>query len=155
MVISTLIMSYDTYKSPLTLIPRLSLHLVAFIAGLHSIAVMFVLFFFPAPLVYKFYLIAVIGLSSVYTYRLHIQKQLENSIQQVLLTVDNQWEVTLAKSTERVKAILLPSSMVNRHLVILNFKLCSSKVCTLILAKNAIDRELARKLRTRIRVMGL
>ena len=148
-------MSYDTYKAPLTLEPKFSLQLTAFVIGLHSIASIFVLLFLPVPLVYKICLVSIICISAVYTYRLHIQKKLKNSIVQVMLSVDNQWYVTLAKQTERVIATLLPSSMINRHLIILNFKLSSGGSSTLIIPRDAVDKELARKLSARIRVMGL
>lgn len=148
-------MSYDTYKAPLTLKPKFSLQLTAFIIGLHSIAGIFVLLFFTVPLVYKICFVSIIGISAIYTYRLHVQKKLKNSIVLVMLSVDNQWYVTLAQQTERIAATLLPSSMINRHLIILNFKLFSGGSSTLIVPRDAVDRELARKLRARIRVMGL
>lgn len=148
-------MSYDTYKAPLTLKPAFSLQLLAFIVGLHAIAIIFVLLLMPITLIYTLCLITMVVVSGLYAYRLHIQKSLQHSVEQVMLSVDNQWKVTLANKNEAVTAILLPSSMVHRHLMILNFKLSSGKRRALIIPSDSINKDLARKLRARIKVMGL
>ena len=148
-------MSYDTYKAPLNLNPAFSLQLTVFIVGLHAFTILFVLLFFPTALIYKICLTSVIGMSGIYAYRLHIQRQLKYSIKQVMLSVDNQWEITLANRTEKLAATLLPSSMINRYLIILNFKLSSGESCSLIITNDAVDKTLVRRLRARIRVMGL
>lgn len=148
-------MSYNTYNAPLTLKPCFSLQLTAFVVGLHVSAIFFVLLFFPASLFYKLCLVAIISLSAIYAYRLHIQKRLNGSIKQVKLSIDNQWSLVFAKRKNKVTARLLPSSMINRHLVILNFKLSSGVNHSVIMPNDAIDAALMRKMRARIRVMGL
>ena len=149
-------MSFDTYNAPLVLKPKYSLQLAIFIIGLHSIAIIFVSVFFPANWIYKALIILLIGISGFYYYRLHSQKCSYRSIQQVSLSADNQWQVMTASDQTNYTAELLPTSMISRMLIVLNFKIISSsKRYTLIIPNDAIEHEQARKLRARIRVASL
>lgn len=148
-------MSFDTYKAPLTIIPKKSLQLTSFIIGLHGIAILFALLALPVSIYYKLLIVLIIGVSIFYYYHLYIKADHSYSITAVNLTIENNWEIMTAKNEQYRLVQLLPSSLINRHLMILNFKNTSNQVYTLILFKDAINTDLAQKIRARIKVAGL
>ena len=147
-------MSHNTYNVPLIILPRQSRQLASLIIVLHGIAILFTIFIFSASLFYKLLLVTVITASSLYYYLLYIKKSLKHSVISIQLSNDNIWKIT-TKNNKQYNVKLLSSSLLHRHLLILNFKGNNKHYYTILIFNDAVDADLARKVRARIRVESL
>lgn len=90
--------------------------------------------------------------SLVRTYRNHIAKSAPRAIVEALWDIDGQWLLTLA-SGDVVEAKLRPDSFVSVPLVVLNFKTAPWwRNSSLLLTGDALDKDLLRKLRVRLKL---
>jgi toxin CptA len=66
---------------------------------------------------------------------------------------DRTWTLELQDGT-RIEAQLLPSSFVSQGLVVLNFRCGRWRICNLVLLSDALDADILRRLRVRLRLWG-
>jgi len=150
-------MSSSEFVKPLILRPEASFGILSFIFLLHAIASVFVVFFLPVPagvsgVVLLLLLVGLIVGSLIYYYRLHISKGLKKSVIQASLDSRGFWEIqTAMKQTFQVE--LQSSSFVSLPLVVLNFRAQNRKSYTLLLAADALDTDILRQLRVRLKTM--
>ena len=106
----------------------------------------------PLPLWVKLGTGLLVALSLVRGFRLHIARNTARAISSVLWDEMGVWKLTLA-SGESLDARLLPDSVVTLPLIVLNFKTNSRwRSRSLVLSSDAVDADLLRKLRVRLKL---
>jgi toxin CptA len=83
----------------------------------------------------------------------HVLRTLPWSVVEATWQQDGDWVLTLASGRE-VPARLLPSSYVSPALVVLNLRVDWWLVRSLVLPRDALDADLHRRLRARLRLAG-
>lgn len=136
-------------RPPLHLLSRLSRWLAAFIVLTHTGAVACVLAL-PIPWPWRVGGLVLIGLSGVWQALTHLWPRTPWAVREAVWGEDG-WELTLG-SGRRVPARLAPSTYVGTRLVVLNFRGPSWRRCSLVLAPDALDPDLMRRLRARLRL---
>lgn len=139
-------------RNKLCIQPCRSSLLAWFISLLHAVSMFIVLFVFEIPNLHKSLLILIIILAGHYYYRLHIQKKSANSVIEARVNTENQWQIYCQYQAEPLAVCLLDNSLLKHYLMILNFKAESGKIYNLILPTDAIDTQLARRIRLHIRL---
>jgi toxin CptA len=136
-------------QPPLTLSPRLSRRLAAFVALTHAGAAACVLAL-PVSWPWRVAGLAAIALSGLWQGLTHLWPRAPWAVRQALLGEDG-WELTLG-SGRRVQARLAPSTYVGARLVVLNFRGPPWRRCSMVLPPDALDPDLLRRLRVRLRL---
>jgi len=136
-------------QPPLYLRPRLSLRLAAFIALTHAGAGACVVTL-PIPWFWRVGGFCLIALSGVWQAFTHLWPRTPVAVREATWGEDG-WELTLGTG-RRVSAGLAPSTFVGTWLVVLNFRCPSWRRCSLVLTPDALDPDLLRRLRARLRL---
>jgi len=147
-------MSSNLYKQALELKPQPSKYLLLWLIVLHSATGLIIVFLLEIPPLQQGLLLLLISIAAYLSYRLHYKKTSTASIIAVYLSADNQWSITLLQQ-KSAPAILLDSSLLHHSLMILNFKLDTGKICSVILPRDAINPTLARQIRARVKILSV
>jgi toxin CptA len=137
--------------APLRLQPGRSLRLAAFLLLVHVLSLA-ALVITPLPLWLRLGLGLLLMASLIHGHGLHIARGSPRAITRAVWDELGLWRLTLA-SGRTLEAQLLPDSFVTLPLVVLNFRAgpwCSRR--SLILSGDAVDPELLRKLRVRLKL---
>ncbi len=143
--------SQHAVYAPLRLQPGRSRSLAAFLLLVHGLSVA-ALVITPLPLWLQLGLGLLLMASLIHGYALHIFRAAPQAITTAVWDELGLWRVTLA-SGRTLEAQLLPDSFVTLPLVVLNFRTgpwWSRR--SLVLAGDAMDPELLRKLRVRLKL---
>jgi toxin CptA len=134
----------------LTLRPRLSRRLAAFVLLTHLLASAAVL---ALPGHWPLLLLPVAA-SLVYQWRVHVLRRAPWSIQSMVWEADGTWHIALVSGRE-VEALLSPSTFVSVPLVVLNLRSGKLRRWSLPLFADALDPDQLRRLRQRLRIEGV
>ena len=146
-------MSSNRYDAALHIKPTFSISLAIFIVLLHTLAGITILFLLNIPILQQSLLLLIVSIFGYYIYRLHCLRIASASIIALSLSHNNQWQITLASAPKHpYSAILLANSILTYSLMILSFKTECGKHYSIVLPKDALDFQLARQIRARIRV---
>ena len=136
--------------STLRIKPEHSSRLLLFVCGTHFAALAVVPFLAIAPGL-QLSMLVLIAISLVHTFRTHVLRTNGYAIRTVEWDGKGEW-VLLMASGKIVPAQLRRTSYVQPWLVILNFSLGRFSSRTLILLPDAVDPEVLRRLRVRLRL---
>jgi toxin CptA len=139
-------------RPPLHLRPGGSKGLAAFLLLTHGAATVAVLLL-PLPWFGRAALAAAVAVGLVYAVWAHLLRALPWSVREALWDPDGTWTLTLG-SGRRLEARLSPSTFVSPFLVVLNFRRGRWRRCALLLPADALDLDLLRRLRVRLRLSG-
>jgi len=106
----------------------------------------------PLELPFQLLLCAAIGVSLIQAARLHVWRSSQRAVAAVDAVQDQHWILHL-RSGEEFQGQLLSSSFVHPRLLILNFSTAPLQGRSLVLAADAVDPDLLRQLRVRLRLM--
>lgn len=137
--------------APLRIEPGRSPRLMIFLFSVHTLAAVAVTAV-PLPIWMQLGTGLLVALSLVLGFRLHIARNTAQAISSALWDEKGIWKLTLA-SGENLDARLLPDSVVTQPLIVLNFKTGSRwRSRSLVLPSDAVDSDLLRKLRVRLKL---
>lgn len=136
-------------QAPLLLRPRLSRRLAAFIVLTHAGALACILAL-PVAWTWRVAGLGLVALSGLWQGWTHLWPRAPWAVREALCGEDG-WELTLG-SGRRVQARLAPSTYVGPRLVVLNFQGPAWRRCSLVLLPDALDPDLLRRLRSRLRL---
>lgn len=139
-------------RAPLRIRPGFSRRLAAFLLTLHCIALGLV-FAIPLDWYWRTLLVAAVFLGLLYSSAVHLLYLWPRAIREVTWGADGTWSLSLV-SAEQIQARLLPSTYVSVELMVLNFRCNGWRQCALVLLPDALDGELLRRLRVRLRLYG-
>ncbi len=139
-------------RPPLHLRPGLSRGLALFLLLTHGAAVLAVLLL-PLPCYGRAALAAAVAAGLAYAVWAHLLRALPWSVREALWEPDGAWTLTLG-SGRRLEARLSASTFVSPFLVVLNFRCGRWRRCALLLPADALDLDLLRRLRVRLRLSG-
>ncbi len=154
-------MQDSSFEKPLVIHPANSFSLKLMVIFSHLLALLFVITLLDVFWIIKLAIAAMILLSSIYYYRWHVNKSLNQSVlsvvhlfhphRQLSQSMKKSWSISLLKQKD-LAVDLLPSSFVNVWWIVLNFKDQNNRRYTLILPYDSITLEQHRQLRVRLRV---
>lgn len=139
-------------NSTLRIKPESSVRLSLFIYGTHFTALAVTLFL-PIALQLQLAILILIAISLIHALRTHVLRTNGYAIQSAEWDGGGEWTLFMA-SGKRVPAQLRASSYVQPWLVVLNFSTGRFSTNSLILVPDAIDPDLLRRLRVRLRLSG-
>jgi toxin CptA len=145
-------MSREVERPPLDLRPRPSSRLAFLLLVIHAAAAA-VAVALPLDWPWRVLLLSAVLLSGAYLTAGHWLRRLPWSVREALWQPDGAWTLTLG-SGRQVEARLLPSTYVSPVLVVLNFRRSGWRPCSLVLFPDALDPDLLRRLRVRLRLAG-
>ncbi len=142
-------------KEPLPslhLTPKKSTRLILFIVVAHLCA-SFVLFLLPLEHWIQLFALLAVMASLIQALRTHLFRSNDAAIKSVKWNSDGEWLLFMANGNE-VPAQLQTSSYVQPWIVILNLSISRFRRRSLILLPDAVDPELLRCLRVRLKLQG-
>jgi toxin CptA len=142
-------MASHRHRPPLLVRPRPSLQLAVFVALSHALALLIALAL-PVALPGRLALMVPIGLSAAWGVLTHLWPRTPWAVREALLSEDG-WEVVLGSGRRR-PARLAPSTFVGTWLMVLNFRCPPRLRCSLVLPPDALEPEVQRRLRVRLRL---
>lgn len=134
---------------PLSVCPRPSRRLAAFLLTLHA-ATLLVAAALPVPWYLHLTLFTVVSASLAYTTATYIRPAAPWAIREVVWRPDGSWLVKRVDG-RRHEARLAPSSLVAVHLIVLDLRFGHLRHCHLPLFADSLDPDQARRLRVRLR----
>lgn len=137
-------------QPPLTLRPRLSRRLAAFVLLTHLLASAAVL---ALPGYWPLLLLPVAA-SLAYQLQVHVLRRAPWSIQSIRWEADGTWRIAQVSGRE-IEARLSPSTFVSLPLVVLNLRSGMLRRWSLPLFADALDPDQLRRLRQRLRIEGV
>ncbi len=146
-------MSKHRARPPLRIRPRPSRSLAAFVALAYG-ATLSLVFVIPLGWYWRA-LLAVVVLSGLsYAFLAQVLYLVPRAVREAAWASDGTWTLTLV-SGKRIEARLLPSTYVTERLLVLNFRCGSWQHRALVLLPDALEGELLRRLRVRLRLFGV
>jgi hypothetical protein len=136
--------------TPIKITRRFSIWLAGYILLAHLFALILV-FMLDLDLFLTLGLIALILVSLIYHWRKELLQLRANSVIGLEWSNNMGWQVRL-RSGSNLKADLLPTSLVSRWLVILNFKTNNSGRHSIAIPADAIDSNLLRQLKVLLKM---
>jgi toxin CptA len=136
-------------QPPLSLSPRFSPRLAAFVLLTHLLAAAAVLGL-PGPWPM---LLLPVAASLAYQLQVHVRRRAPWSIRSILWAADGTWRVALVSGRE-IEARLCPSTFVSVPLLVINLRSGPLRRWSLPLFADALDPEQLRRLRQRLRIEG-
>jgi hypothetical protein len=132
--------------------PQPSARLTAFLALVHGAALV-VVAALPLDWPWRLGLGILVLLGLLHAMAAHLLYRLPWAPREAVWQGDGRWELTLVSGRE-IEAILLTSTYVRTSLIVLNFRCHRILPCSLVLFRDALDEDLARRLRVRLRLHG-
>ena len=145
-------MSKHRERPPLRIRPGSSRRLAAFLLVAHGAAVA-VAVSIPLDWYWRVVLVVVVLSSLLYALGAHYLYLIPRAVREATWGADGTWTLILV-SGERVEASLLPSTYVTARLLVLNFRCGRWQHRALVLPHDALDANLQRRLRVRLRLAG-
>ena len=145
-------MSRNRERPPLRLKPRPSRRLAAYLLVVHCAALAVVLAI-PLDWYWRTGLAALVLAGLIFAVAAHVLYLVPWAVREVSWASDGTWWLTLV-SGDLVKARLLPSTYVTGRLLVLNFRCGRWWPRAMVLLPDALDADLLRRLRVRLRLEG-
>jgi toxin CptA len=142
-------MSRHSHRAPLRLHPRPSRRLAVFLVLVHAATAAAVLGL-PVHWAVRGALVLLTGAGLAYGLAVHVLRLAPWAVTGAVWEPDGTWTLTLASGRE-VEARLLPSTFVTTVLIVLNLRCGRWYTCSLVLPGDALDPDLLRRLRARLR----
>lgn len=139
-------------RPPLRIRPGSSRRLAAFLLAAHS-AALAVAFAIPLDWYWRAVLVVVVLSGFLYALGVHYLYLVPWAVREAIWGADGTWTLILV-SGGRVEASLLPSTYVTARLLVLNFRCGRWQYRALVLPPDALDANLLRRLRVRLRLTG-
>jgi len=137
---------------PLYLSPEHSVILFAFILGSH-LAAMGVMFLLPLELWLQLLILSAIAASLIQAICNHVLRSNSTAIKSAEWNSEGEWTLLTANGNE-VAVQLQATSYVQPWFIVLNFSISRFRRRSLILLPDAVDPDLLRRLRVRLKLLG-
>lgn len=151
-------MSANSFNTPLFLAIKPSIQKSWVVLAPHALALVLVASVSVFSLLIKFIIIALILISAITFYRLHLKQNLKKSVISIQQDSAKNWFLTTYDKGQdnNVKSvILLPSSFISKMLIVLNYRDDSGSYYSVMLTPNCISSNEFRRLRVRVNIINI